>query len=46
MRNSGIVGIIILFVIGYAIMAIGVAAAIIGVAAGLCAIVAWIIKKK
>lgn len=44
MKNSGIVGIIILFIIGYAIMAIGVVGAIIGLAAGLFYIIKWIIK--
>lgn len=44
MKNSGIVGIIILFIIGYAIMAIGVAVAIIGLAIGLFYLIRWITK--
>lgn len=44
MKNSGIIGIIILFIIGYAIMAIGVVGAIIGLAAGLFYVIKWMIK--
>lgn len=44
MKNSGVVGIIILFIIGYAIMAIGIAGAVIGLAAGLFYLIRWIIK--
>lgn len=44
MKNSGVVGIIILFIIGYAIIAIGIASAVIGLAAGLFYLIRWIIK--
>lgn len=44
MKNSGVIGLITLFVIGYALLAIGTAAAIIGLGIGLTFLIRWIVK--
>lgn len=44
MKNSGVIGLIILFIIGYALIAIGAVAAIIGLGIGLSFLISWSIK--
>ena len=44
MKNSGVIGLIILFIIGYALIAIGAVAAIIGLGIGLSFLISWAVK--